>query len=294
VSNKAITWAYAQTELKPGPRFVLVTLADMADQEHSCYPGKVLLKTLTGFGLTAITTHLETLATGGYLATERRHKKNGARTSDRYYLDVDGALQKAHQEAENVTPESGSTASEPNPGFREDVTPDSGESNPGFRAYVPYIAFNPQLTPSNEPSDSLIAGDELALIAAPEPVDWFAAFWDVYPRHEAKAKAVIAFAKAAKKLSPAGLVDAARRFRDDPNRNPDSKYLPHPATWLNGERWTDEIAASPPPGSGPRKLTPAEQALADYNDRYGEPNGNAAGSAPALDSGFGDRQSLGR
>jgi hypothetical protein len=31
---------------------------------------------------------------------------------------------------------------------------------------------------------------------------------------------------------------AAERFAADPNRDPD--YTPHPATWLNQDRWDDD------------------------------------------------------
>lgn len=123
---------------------------------------------------------------------------------------------------------------------------------------------------------------------------FFEAFWTWYPRHEAKKPALAKFIIAARKHSPAALVQAAIDYHQNPHRPQDPKHVPYAATWLHQERWTDEIAASPPPGSGPRKLTPAEQALADFNNRYGDSDGHAEGSQPALDSGFGDRQSLGR
>lgn len=299
MSNKAITWSYAQT-LKPGPKFVLVTLGDMADQEHSCYPGTELLSELTGFGATAIAGHIKQLITDGYVSIERRHKKNGARTSDRYYLDPIGvrglrkpivavpkkAPESASAAPENVTPDSGVTPVSPNPGFRDGLTPDSEESNPGIRGYVPYIAFNPQLTQSNEPSDcALIASDEVELSID----DWFEQFWAVYPRREAKARARTAFAKAAKLTTGPQLVAAAKAYRDNPNRNANPTYLPHPATWLNGSRWEDEIPEALPAPAPPQRLSNADQALIEYQQIYGGPDGHGTGNPPALDPGFGDR-----
>jgi hypothetical protein len=129
VSNAAITWAYKQQDLKAGPRFVLVTIADMADQEHSCYPGVPLLSKLTGFGQTAIREHLKTLRESGKLTVELRHKVNGARRSNRYYLPVDNS---------DAEPESGSR---PKAGIRR-----TQSRNPRGRFTEP--SLNPQVEQS--------------------------------------------------------------------------------------------------------------------------------------------------
>ncbi len=39
MSNQAITWAYQQRGLKPGPKFLLVTLGNYADENAECFPG---------------------------------------------------------------------------------------------------------------------------------------------------------------------------------------------------------------------------------------------------------------
>ncbi|PPF64564.1 hypothetical protein C5E11_04020 [Clavibacter michiganensis] len=136
------------------------------------------------------------------------------------------------------------------------------------------------------------------LFDAPAPAvtieQFFEAFWNWYPRHEAKKPALAKFIIAAKKHSPAALVQAAIDYNQNPHRPQDPKHVPYAATWLHQERWTDEIAASPAPATGPRKLTNAELALAEYNERYGDSNGHAAAGTPALDPGLGDRQSLSR
>lgn len=142
MSNKAITWAYAQSALKAGPKFTLVTLADMADQEHSCYPGIDTLADLTGYKATAIRAHVDALIDAGLIITERRHKRNGARTSDRYYLQLG--------DAKTVTPDSDATNSKPNAGKRDDLTPDSEAPNAGFRTP---LKDEPPVEPKGEPKD---------------------------------------------------------------------------------------------------------------------------------------------
>lgn len=69
----------------------------------------------------------------------------------------------------------------------------------------------------------------------------FEAFWSIYPRRVGKGDARKAFAKALRTVTYQAIIDAvlaqlpANLNRDDP------RFIPHPATWLNGERWGDDI-----------------------------------------------------
>jgi hypothetical protein len=72
----------------------------------------------------------------------------------------------------------------------------------------------------------------------------FSAFWDAYPRRVGKGQARKAWGAMLKKdVAPEAVVKAAQDFA---NRCTDTeeRFIPHPSTWLNGERWTDE---APPP-----------------------------------------------
>lgn len=81
--------------------------------------------------------------------------------------------------------------------------------------------------------------------------DGFAAFWQQYPRKVAKPAAQ----KAWKRLKPSRqtlplLMAALDRQKSSPDWLKDGgQFIPHPASWLNGRRWEDEIAA--PTGSMP-------------------------------------------
>lgn len=70
-----------------------------------------------------------------------------------------------------------------------------------------------------------------------ETPNTFDLFWNNYPRKTAKGAA----RKAWEKIKPEEqeqVAKAAALFAADPNR--DETYTPHPATWLNAERWLDE------------------------------------------------------
>jgi hypothetical protein len=74
-------------------------------------------------------------------------------------------------------------------------------------------------------------------------VDWFEEFWQMYPRKTAKGKAKEAYKKAAKKILAHDLNQALKQRVPDIAAK-DEQYQPHPATWLNQERWLDETAQS--------------------------------------------------
>lgn len=67
----------------------------------------------------------------------------------------------------------------------------------------------------------------------------FEEFWTRYPRKIAKGTARKAWTTAAKKVDAATLINAARSFAVR-SAGADPKFIPHAATWLNGERWADE------------------------------------------------------
>ncbi len=73
----------------------------------------------------------------------------------------------------------------------------------------------------------------------------FEDFWGAYPRKIAKGHARKAFLAAIKKERIVKIISAADQFATK-CRTIDPKYVPHPATWLNGERWLDEEAKYEP------------------------------------------------
>lgn len=73
----------------------------------------------------------------------------------------------------------------------------------------------------------------------------FDEFWSVWPRKEGKANAVKAYEKALKRISEPELLEKVRAYVSSPAR-PEVRFVPHAATWLNGERWLDDFAPAKP------------------------------------------------
>lgn len=82
-----------------------------------------------------------------------------------------------------------------------------------------------------------------------DPAD-FVAFWSAYPRKVDKGHARKAWATATKNgTDPAAITAAAEAYSGQCARNrTETRFIPHPATWLNGERWADQPEALAPSG----------------------------------------------
>ena len=76
----------------------------------------------------------------------------------------------------------------------------------------------------------------------PEFENWYRA----YPKHVGRGQALKAYRTARKKADAEALLQAAiaakRRFSGT-----SPEFIPHPATWLNGERWLDQMPEAQPP-----------------------------------------------
>ena len=106
-------------------------------------------------------------------------------------------------------------------------------------------------------------------------MDGFALFWQEYPRKAAKAAAL----KAWQKLNPSQeLVERILAHVRDHKRSPDwikdgGQFVPYPATFLNGQRWEDDI----PPDTGPG------MAYHGYQERTGHKRLEDTGTVVDLD-----------
>ena len=70
----------------------------------------------------------------------------------------------------------------------------------------------------------------------------FERFWEAYPRKVAKADALKAFEKNVPEPLLATVLNALEKQKRSESWIKDGgKFIPYPATWLNGKRWEDEV-----------------------------------------------------
>ena len=95
-------------------------------------------------------------------------------------------------------------------------------------------------------------------------------FWEAYPKKTAKPDAVKAFGK----LKPDAellevMLGAIERQKATAQWQEDNgRFIPHPATWLNGRRWEDEVRSG---GMPARTVTAQDYEQRDYEDTEEKP-----------------------
>lgn len=91
-------------------------------------------------------------------------------------------------------------------------------------------------------SKNTLAHPEVSGVVIEDPFD---TFWREYPRKVGKGDARKKFAKALTKTSFDNIMAALRRVKASAQWTKDGgQFIPHPATWLNQERWDDEVGES--------------------------------------------------
>jgi hypothetical protein len=82
-----------------------------------------------------------------------------------------------------------------------------------------------------------------ATASPPQSVSGFDDFWTVYPRKEAKLRALKAWKKISESEHPKILEDVERRKRHEEWIRDRGKFIPHAAKYLSERRWEDQPAS---------------------------------------------------
>ena len=214
---------------KQADRFVLLAIADYANDDGECWPSITGICRKTCMSERGVQTIIRRLEAQGWLDIET----GKGRRNCNLYTVKNPAL---HAPRTTCTP------------HMDAQTPHMDVKNPA--PHAPEPSYNHQ-----EPSELYIP-DQLSLVApVSKPPDLFSEFWDRYPRKASKAEAHKAYARAMKKIAHDDLMFALSE-RLPALEMKEQKFIPHASTWLNQERWNDELDAdsntngSRPGGSG--------------------------------------------
>ena len=75
----------------------------------------------------------------------------------------------------------------------------------------------------------------------------FDEFWRIYPRKVGKGQARKAWLSAGRKVADFTIILALNSQLSAGMFEKEVQFIPHPSTWLNGERWSDQIVAKQRP-----------------------------------------------
>lgn len=243
MAYQATHWAW-EIDLPMTQKFVLIALADMADESLSCYPGQKRIAKMIGSSERTVRRALADLEEWKLIEREERRAADGYRTSDRYILKT----------KKKLTGQIGRKSNRPNsPRTMTTVSPVIDDSLTGHSDRAIEQPVNNQRTTS---SNSAV---DLFELEKPAEGDLFDSFWLVWPRKDGKKAAEAAWAKALTKINQHAILAAATAYANSPYR-PERKFVPFASTWLNQERWADGPPLPPEMGRG--ASTPTDRALA--------------------------------
>jgi hypothetical protein len=91
MSIEALCWAWKQELPSAGRKLVLVALADAAHEDGECWPSYKTLAKKTGLAAATVRGYVTDLGDAGLLKKEARERSDGSQTSNRYWLQIEGA-----------------------------------------------------------------------------------------------------------------------------------------------------------------------------------------------------------
>lgn len=159
----------------------------------------------------------------------------------------------------------------------DDISEKDNETTPSVNGSSPSVNEPP---PNHKPRTN---NQEPITISKKTIGEWFDNFWSLYPNKQNKKKARDKFFQIVKSKDDyntliAGLSRQREFLLYEHNREQNKSFCPHPTTWLNGNRWEDEVKFNPGVSnandySSNKKLSKAQQTLmqgdADFIAEYG-------------------------
>lgn len=255
-----VTHSPAGDHLKASTISTLKALAFCTGKaSNACYPSIQTLQDMTGHSENTVRAALKELETLGFIT---RTARVGA--SSIYTLQIE-AMRSAHRrrrwsntyEAGNpYTPGSNVTTTVEELDDSERTTAPAGTVEPLVEATEPE-ATEPVPAPSTGDLAPIKTKKKSSTPARVESD--FLDFYAVYPRHVGKEAARRAFVKAVKAGTPAAdIIEGACRYAAaTAAAGTETRYIAHPATWLNAGRWSDDMQ-----DAAPVELTPWEKKTA--------------------------------
>jgi hypothetical protein len=204
MSVEYVARAIEEHKVTGNDRLILIALADHADADGYCYPKQATLADRLGIGLRTVVRSVQRLEELGLIQVTKRED---VRSGNAYLLYPEWP-------SARVT--------------RAKVT----------RVTAVALVNVPTVALQESPIEPPVERDARATtMVAPSE---FLVFWDKYPRKVGKPAAARAWTAAMKRGDDAFAILRALETHMPSMLGNDMEFIPHPATWLNQERYKDQ------------------------------------------------------
>ena len=226
MSHYMTALAMKQQGLKPATKIVLYWLADCHNQETGkCFPSISHLASVCEMSRRSVEGHLTVLEQLGLIKRFNQFRDRGGKTSNSYVLELMGTTE--HNSSTDL-----SRAVAEHYGY-------SDTQNLRMVCEKSAHGDTQNLRMNNLGRNNLGSNNNNS--SSNDEVDYyFDQLWSLYPRKVGKGQARKAFKAASKKKD---FYDLLPKLMDyvQTLEGKDKQFIPHLATWLNGERWEDEV-----------------------------------------------------
>lgn len=261
-------WAFAQPVSRPSAKFVLVAMADCVNAEANnpdCWPSAAHLCAATSLDRKTVLDAVRRLREEGFIVDTGKTKGTTGKITV-YRLNVAGEIQKQPDERPNLAPtpapkdpESGTVQQAQNRNDPENGTvplfPGNGPVFTGKQSRfsvetVPKTGYGtskePVIESGKEPKKARAKSTDLP--------DGFPEFWTEYPRKEGRTKALESWGKRGLDtdlgLRERVMAALARHRISQQWIKDNGQFVPHASTWLNQERYLDDVRPGVHAGHG--------------------------------------------
>ena len=237
MSIKIMQWVWDDGPQEATELLVLLAMADIADDEGLCWPSIARIARKCRMSDRNARRIIRRLEDGGWLLTREQRGRN---QTNRYTIQKPDKKIGQIVRADKCDTENRTNAT---------VKPDTA------------MSAEPSRTVSIEPSLFMCAEEEPS--SSQKKTDTteeaFAAFWKIYPRKVKKPSALKAFKAALKKATAEQITASAKAYADHcRTKGTEPGFIAHASSWLNDERWNDEM---------PGQVTPSGNDEADQFER---------------------------
>lgn len=231
-----MTWVW-KLPLKKNLKYVLLALADYADENGNCYPSIETIAQKCSTTSVSVINTIKELCKYGILKKEKRYE-NGQRTSNSYCINL--KLSKDSLPKETLYKDF----------LRKEISSVSKETLPN------HLYMNRQLTNSRTVSNMRTCVRKRTKSANIYSTA-FINFYTTFPRKKDKPRAW----KAWKNVNPDEnktdqIMNGLKNYKQEIEiKQTEEKYIKYPATWLNNECWEDDYDLTHTQKSHSKKTT---------------------------------------
>ena len=255
MSVQAITWALGCKTEKSSDKFVLLVLANYADQDGFCWPHVGTIAELTLLSVRAIRRCLARLD-GTFLTIEKRRGTFGQQASSHYFLDLNSEI---IVQPDVLSPSQGDIVAATG---CHDVTLYKDEPS---NIYVNNTIVPRQYDAALNEARHKELVDMLHSKKSAKKDAFFDVWWKLYPRKQDKKKALACWIKNGCEENAESLIETLKnQIANDAQYSGDRQFIPLPSSYINKEKFNDEIVIRSGSESRETAAQAAERELAEW------------------------------